>query len=413
MLKQEQGEEAESEVTPTRRTWISFRARKAVTDLANTDDLRAVGALTEALALGEPSYSLVVSVLTRLLPRLQPSDAEMLTDAQRARLQRTLRQSADRLVFWRYNPHFAAVLRRALTTLDALPPEEQAAGAESLERTEAHPHHVEALLEQFQAAVRQRQKNTLTIGASASLAAGSAVGNLVAQTLTHQQGNTPLLGIAIGSMAITFAYTFRGLSRLKAMMNELAGADDLRVVGPLLEIASIEDGHANTMAAHLLTRLLPRLKASDTSLLTESQHAALGRTLTRNVKNADFLIAALAALEQVGDGRALPVVESLASGRVVTADPFRVRGAAQDCLPYLQTRYAQQQASQTLLRASALSEAPTDTLLRPAQGVADTEPAELLRPGTPVEESKGEQSHHEFRSSLAAFSGDSLVPVRR
>jgi hypothetical protein len=75
-----------------------------------------------------------------------------------------------------------------------------------------------------------------------------------------------------------------------------------------------------------------------------------------------------------------------------------VQAAAQECLPFLQARYEQQQASQTLLRASAISELPTDTLLRPAHGVIATENTELLRPGTPQPESEGEQTKRDERT---------------
>lgn len=159
------------------------------------------------------------------------------------------------------------------------------------------------------------------------------------------------------------------------------------------------------MAALLLTHLLPRLKASDTAALTDGQRTALGRTLTRHVRNADYLVAALAALEQVGDERALPVVENLAAGRIPTAEAKRVQAAAQECLPYLQTRSEQQRASQTLLRASALSATPSDTLLRPAQGALPTEPSELLRPGTPRPDRAEEPPRQEFTMAAAACVG--------
>lgn len=391
----------------TAPVWYGYRAdRKAVTSVANTDNLRAIGTLAEALTLREPYYAIIVSTLTRLLPRLQPADVELLNEKQIVALHHALRQSSNRTRFWRYNPHFASVLRRALTTLNALPPTKQAAGPEC---TEQLSMDVDTLLKQFQAAVRRRQKNMVAIGTTAALAAASAVGNIAVQALTHQQSNTPLLGIAIGSMALMMAFTLRGLSRLKAIMHELSYGDDLRIVGPLLEITEIQDGTVNTMAFLVLTRLLPHLKAGDATLLTEGQHVALGRTLTRdtllhNQRSADFLVAVLAALEQVGDGRALPMVESLAAGRIVTAEPKRVQAAAQECLPYLQTRYEQQQASQTLLRASALSETPSNTLLRPAQGVGATEAVEMLRPGTPRSENEGPETSREFTSLLPTFS---------
>ncbi|HLL80518.1 MAG TPA: hypothetical protein VKT25_13515, partial [Ktedonobacteraceae bacterium] len=152
-----------------------------------------------------------------------------------------------------------------------------------------------------------------------------------------------------------------------------------------IEIASIQDGNTNRSAAILLTGLLPRLQASDAILLTETQRAALGYALTSNVGDARFLIAALKALEQVGDSSALSVVEKLAAGRIRTADPKRVQAAAQECLLFLRARYEQQRASETLLRASERSETLADTLLIPAKGVVATEVSELLRADEKVE----------------------------
>lgn len=376
--------------------------REAAGTLASTEDLRAVGPLAEALCMGEPTYSLVVAALTRLLPRLQASDSPLLNETQRACLRRALKQSSNRRIFWRYNPHFANLLQNALATLDALPETES---AEAVALPRQHPSNVETLLEQFQAIVRQRQKNALTIGASAVIGAVFALANVAMQSYV-------LLGLSLGCLGITLSLTFRGLFRLKALMNELANSGDLRVVGPLIEIAALQDSNANPIAALLLTRLLPRLQASDAALLTDAQRAALGRTLIRNGSNPDFLIAALKALEQIGDGSALAVVENLAAGKIKTADPKRVQAAAQACLPFLQTRYEQQQASQMLLRASHAFETPPDTLLRPAQGIVTTEDAELLRPGTPRPEIVEEETKQSERIERSAHPLDPFGVAR-
>lgn len=383
--------------------WGERACRRAVRELASSDDLHAIGPLAEALTLWDPSRSLAVSTLIRLLPHLQPADAAFLSPTQLACLRRALRQSSNRALFWRYDPHFAAVLQRALTAIDALPEIEQTAAPDAASQHAAHASaHLEALQHQFQEAVRQRQKNTTMLGATAGLAALSSVGNLVLQGLLHTQGNTPLLGVAIGSMALTLTATFRGLFRLKAMMNELANTGDLRVVGPLIEIAALQEGSGAGTATLLLARLLPRLKASDATLLTEEQQEALGQSLLRHTGNPGYLIAALAALEQIGDGRALPTVEVLAAGRIKTEDPQRVQTAARECLPYLQMRYESRQASRTLLRASALSETSSGTLLRPVQGVVPTEQSELLRPGTPRLETESDSPRHDIVLPSAA-----------
>jgi len=349
----------------------------AVTTLATTDDLRAIGPLAEVSGWWEPVYPAASSTLARLLPRLQASDAGLLNERQLFCLRRALKQNTNRLLFWHNDPIFAGILRQALTTLDALPLEEQAAEEGLVERS-ATP--MEPLLQSFQAAVGQRRQNTVTMGVAAALSAGFAIANLILQA-KHSEDSS-LLVAAIASLGVTFALSFRGLFRLKGLMNNLANISDLRIAGPLIEIAALEEGVANKMAVQLLTRLLPRFRASDAKLLTDGQHAALLRTLNRANGNPDYFVAVLKALEQIGDARALPVVESLAAGRRATVAPRRVQASAQDCLPYLRIRCDQQRASQTLLRASDAAGMQPDTLLRPAQGVGKAEAIELLRPGT-------------------------------
>jgi len=351
--------------------------RDAIDGLATTEDLRLIGLLAELLVWWDPNYSNAAATLSRLLPRLQASDRDLLSDRQLFCLRRALKQNTNRLLFWHNDPIFAGILRQTLTTLDALPSEEQ---SEEKELLELSVSPTEPLFRSFQAAVRQRRQNTVTMSAAAALAAGSAIANLFQQA-NHSQDFT-LLWIAVGALGVTFGLSFRGLFRLKGLMNNLANISDLRIAGPLVEIVALEESIANKMAAQLLTRLLPRFRASDAKLLTDGQHTALLRTLNRTNATPEYFVAVLKALEQIGDARALPVVESLATGRRATIAPRRVQAAAQDCLPFLRVRCDQQRASQTLLRASDAAGMQTDTLLRPAQGGGTTEATELLRPGT-------------------------------
>lgn len=185
--------------------------------------------------------------------------------------------------------------------------------------------------------------------------------------------------------------------RLRHSTGPLSALGDVRLVGPLVEMLRIEDHHVRARAGAALTQLLPHLQASDASLLTTSQRMLLCRVLasplndlfrsdlvvmlTRQTKHmADLQVAILKAFEQVGDSKALPVVERLATSPAKTGDQQRVRDAAVACLPALQMRAAQQQAHSTLLRASAARETNPALLLRPADGSVTTEAEELLRP---------------------------------
>ena len=173
--------------------------------------------------------------------------------------------------------------------------------------------------------------------------------------------------------------------RLKNLLGIVSDLDDKRLIGPLLQAQHYHEVRSSVQTA--LVHLLPQLQHSDTLALNEIQRTLLYQSLL-NSENPEYVIAALKALEQVGDGRALPYAQKLAS----PADKRRkqnaaVTQAAQECLGLLQQRIAQQQISQSLLRPSDRTASAPDTLLRPASITQDTEPAQLLRAGTNAQES--------------------------
>ena len=90
-------------------------------------------------------------------------------------------------------------------------------------------------------------------------------------------------------------------------------------------------------------------------------------------------IAALKALEQVGDAKAIPPVKRLSKITAQTPGALRVRQAAIDCLPTLRAHCGEVETARVLLRASQAGEARPDTLLRPATGAEETNSAGLLR----------------------------------
>ncbi len=134
-----------------------------------------------------------------------------------------------------------------------------------------------------------------------------------------------------------------------------------------------------------LAALLPRLKASDANLLTSRHRYTLNIMLgscfqphLRGVDN-DFTLAILKAYEQVGDAKAIPVVERIANHRPRNDNQRRIQEAAAECLPLLRANIGEVASTQTLLRASIHKTNTPDTLLRPATASSSTSPAELLR----------------------------------
>jgi hypothetical protein len=172
--------------------------------------------------------------------------------------------------------------------------------------------------------------------------------------------------IGITSVAITGAFAIS--PRHKRVIEALAKHDDLRAIGPLTDVLVTDDRHLQSRVAVKLAALLPRLQASDAHLLAPAQHRILDRYL-RSRKHPALAVAILKAYEQVGDARSLPAVERLADGRGRGRHDRRLRAAADACLPYL--------------RARAQAERDAQTLLRPASGPGEADPAVLLRPAEP------------------------------
>lgn len=182
-----------------------------------------------------------------------------------------------------------------------------------------------------------------------------------------------LIFYAWGSFSV-----FLAPSRLQRQVTRvLLHFDSVEAVGPLIDALEFD---ASPFLKTALTRLLPRLKASDAHLLDVERRKRLYVKLQfeSSFTDAEFLIAIMRALEQVGDAAALPYVESWANRYVTSANGVRVRAAARHCLPFLQERAAQEHVSAHLLRPSASPAATSESLLRPAEASEDT-PDQLLR----------------------------------
>jgi hypothetical protein len=196
--------------------------------------------------------------------------------------------------------------------------------------------------------------------------------------------HNPLTILFYAATVITLAFFLaRSVIRYRLTTEALAAADDVRMVGPLIDRLRTGRRRPRTrrIVRQALLRLLPRLRASDAAHLTAEQHSRLSRTLARLGmlgRDTELQLAILGALQQIGGLQALPVVEHLAHKRSRSPKRRRVREAALACLPYLQQRARQEQARDTLLRAAG-SEAVGVELLRAAYGAAGSSRDELLR----------------------------------
>lgn len=183
------------------------------------------------------------------------------------------------------------------------------------------------------------------------------------------------LAVNIGS---SFAIRYRKTTAA------LAAVDDIRMVGPLLDRLrpNAKARRTRRVVTQALTRLLPRLKASDAPLLTTEQKGRLAHHLDRLAlfqRDKEFQIVILRALEQVGDAQAVPVVEKMVQRTPRWEAQERVHRAAVECLPFLLQRAEEEQSRSTLLRSAGAPETNFDELLLPAAGVEAANASQLLR----------------------------------
>jgi hypothetical protein len=150
------------------------------------------------------------------------------------------------------------------------------------------------------------------------------------------------------------------------------------------------DGDRDTraVAAKGLRRLLPQLKPEDARHISTEGMQALLKLLDR--PDGLLAIPILKALEQVGDVRAIPMVQRITSSMKPASfwkmislpenEWWQVQNAARECLPYLQARQEKERLRGSLLRPSDETGPPSDSLLRAAQPTPPEMPAQLLRP---------------------------------
>ena len=193
----------------------------------------------------------------------------------------------------------------------------------------------------------------------------------------------PALFFTLVAIWFTQLHRFALTPNQARMAGKLASVDDVQAVGALTEMTSWPDDRIRSMAIAALVRLLPRVKASDTQLLSPDQRTQLYQWLriANANRHAVFQIALLGALEQVGDTAALPYVRALAGERSVTLPQQNVIDAAIRCLPFLEECAQHNSSSQVLLRPIT-DQTHDANLLRSAKPV-DIDPDQLVRVASP------------------------------
>ena len=128
--------------------------------------------------------------------------------------------------------------------------------------------------------------------------------------------------------------------RWRRTAEALAVADDLRMVGPLVDRlgAGLKRRRTRRVIRQALIRVLPRLRPEDAVLLSAEQRTHLAAALKQLAvrgRDVELQLAILAAFHQIGPDQALPIVEGLAHDRGRSTNRRRVREAAEACLARL------------------------------------------------------------------------------
>ncbi len=244
-------------------------------------------------------------------------------------------------------------------------------------------NEVDDLLQQLQQEAAKRKRRIRWIIGGVLLYVGFLVGLML---LTWWLSGKPQFGTlgSVGSMSGVIVAATAATKRQKEATKSLAQFDDLRSVGPLAEALAFNDRGVQEIAEARLIVLLPRIQATDSALLNENQRKCLYQVLAGRLaasRNIELVLAILKAYEQVGDSQAIPLVEKLAEGEGKAGQDARVRASASECLVSLRQRAEQERMSQTYLRASDATNVSPQVLLRPASGMVEELPEQLLRAG--------------------------------
>lgn len=215
----------------------------------------------------------------------------------------------------------------------------------------------------------------ITLSMAGNNAAGGAYGGAIGG----------LLGGGGGGILGGFAWLLVPTQRQLLAAEAIAKIKDKQAVGALALCLNMPDMAQNLRfgAAQALMNILPQLTADDGKLLNQDQREALYRVFKdRKARDRDtqFLVEIVNALERIGDLRAIEPIKALIEAPVKTRNEQFLFDAAKPAYDRLLVKRELANTSALLVRAATDPQAPSETLVRPAYGTGDNNPAVLLRP---------------------------------
>lgn len=130
--------------------------------------------------------------------------------------------------------------------------------------------------------------------------------------------------------------------------------------GLLVELLRDPDKRIASLAAMILTAILPHITPQESEVIDEEQRMVLYTHLEmrHSRKNAPLIIATLKSLEKIGDADAVPYVEQLALSNARSQSEEWIRESALICLPLLRRKIAEREAAILEAKQAATTAAP-------------------------------------------------------
>ncbi len=235
------------------------------------------------------------------------------------------------------------------------------------------PKSIERLLEQLRVENKARSKRYIKRMVFYSVLIGAA--NIA---LTEAVSGFPVQGYLWFMIGGSLAASNLTTPTHRAILRTLGSIQDKRAVGPLLDAIEPRDKTSKLLVEEALLRVLPLITDADGYLVNAQQHARLLGLLAH--ENRELAIAALGALQLVGDQSAVYHIRRCADGHVklFNKDPYRRQAAV--ALIAIGERLERTRETAQLLRPAERPEDEESVLLRPAVGPGDTDASTLLRP---------------------------------
>lgn len=195
-----------------------------------------------------------------------------------------------------------------------------------------------------------------------------------------------LAALTIGPVAGLLIVPFPAASRRQRNATALlAFVEDIRAVGPLIDGLTVASGTARQSIINALMRTLPKLRSTEAGIL-EPRHLKYFYSTLRvhdnwepgGERSVDIMLAVLAAVETVGDEKAIPVLRELTRIGDWGRERKLVSQAAARSLDALRHRLDDEREGRYLLRPAA-DPVARESLLRAAGASESGDSDRLLR----------------------------------